>query len=338
MIIGHRGAPGYRPEHSPASYHLALAQGAEAIEPDVVPSRDGVLVLRHDSELSETTDVADRPEFADRRTVKVVDGHRLEGWFTEDFDWAELATLRCRERIPQLRPDSAAQNDEETLWRLQDLLALLTPARTPAGDPVRLVLEVKHAAYYEAIGMPLAPLVHAELAAAGWDRQDAPLTIECFELRILRQLQALGVSAEYIFLMEERGTPADEVLFEGRPTTFEAYRSDASLARLAAEVDGVSFDKRIIVPVDRKGRGLPATDAVARAHAAGLRVYTWTLRPESPFLPTELRGEAAAGFGDYLPEWFAIFDSGVDGVFADHTDLALQARQHWCDIASRAPR
>jgi glycerophosphoryl diester phosphodiesterase len=128
LLIGHRGAPGYRPEHTASSYRLAFAMGVDAVEPDVVATADGVLVLRHENEISGTTDVADRPEFADRRTTKRVDGARLTGWFTEDFTWAELTTLRCRERIPALRPGSAEHNDTEPILRLSDLLDLVEEA------------------------------------------------------------------------------------------------------------------------------------------------------------------------------------------------------------------
>ena len=133
LVIGHRGAPGYRPEHSRSSYDLALAMGVDAVEPDIVVSKDGVLVVRHENEISGTTDVADRPEFADRRTTKTVDGAELTGWFTEDFTWDELATLRCRERLPQLRPASASFDDEQPVLRLRDVLDLVRDAVARAG-------------------------------------------------------------------------------------------------------------------------------------------------------------------------------------------------------------
>src|SRR6478752_6027662 len=181
LVIGHRGAPGYRPEHSPSSYALAFAMGVDAVEPDVVVSRDGVLVVRHENEISGTTDVADRPEFADRRATKTIDGAELTGWFTEDFTWDELATLRCRERLPKLRPSSASFDDEQPVLRLRDVLDLVGAGSLEQGREIGVVLEIKHATYFASIGWDVAALVDAELREAGWAAGDLPLTIESFE-------------------------------------------------------------------------------------------------------------------------------------------------------------
>lgn len=321
LVIAHRGASGYRPEHSRAAYDLALDLGVDAVEPDIVATRDGVLVLRHENEISGTTDVASRPEFADRRATKVVDGQKLSGWFTEDFTWPELATLRVRERLPKLR--STAFDGEEGVLRLTDLIDLLDER----GD-VGMVAEIKHAAYFESIGLPLDELIAAELTAAGWE-QDPRLTVECFETRVLHQVRDRGVGGRSVFLIEASGAPADEVAARGADATpFSAYLTDAGLAGLAASgIDGVSVDKRILLATDAAGRVIGTTDLVERAHAAGLLVFCWTLRAENNFLAKNLRdGGGAREYGRWREEFELIMRSGLDGVFADQPDLALEVR------------
>lgn len=162
LVIGHRGASGYRPEHTIAAYELAFAQGADAVEPDIVLSRDGVPVVRHENEISGTTDVADRPEFAGRRTTKSIDGESITGWFTEDFTWAELSSLRVRERLARVRPQSAAYDGRFGILRLSDVLRLVDDAATDSARTA--VVELKHATYFDSLGMPLAEIVASELA------------------------------------------------------------------------------------------------------------------------------------------------------------------------------
>ncbi len=324
-MIGHRGAPGYRPEHSRSSYDLALALGVDAVEPDIVLSRDGVLVVRHDTEIGSTTDVADRTEFADRRTTKTVDGKELTGWFAEDFDWAELATLRCRERLPNLRPGSASFDDEQPLLRLRDVLDLVAQAGLDQGREIGIVLEIKHAAYLTALGFDYAGIIAGELRAAGWDAGRWPLTVEAFESSILFRLREIGVRAAYVYLLEAAGQPADLVATQGKSApTYRSIMTPAGLDTLVGKVDGISLDKRSILAPDRLGRvGEPAS-VVADAHARGLRVFTWTCRPENNFLVGQFRrGRNKAEFGDYEAEWQFLLDAGVDGFFVDHADLGV---------------
>jgi glycerophosphoryl diester phosphodiesterase len=289
-MIGHRGAPGFRPEHTRASYELAIAQGADAVEPDVVVSRDGVLVIRHDVELSETTDVASRPGFADRRTVKTVEGVELDGWFCEDFTWDELSTLTARERIPQLRPESARFDGQQPILRLRDLLGMLDAA----DREVVPVIEAKHPAHLAAAGHDLAALLDAELQACGWADGRRRVIVECFDAALLAQLRERGVRAELVALVE----------------------SHVELQQLdLAGIDGVSVDKRMLL--DAEGVAL-----VQGLHARGMQVFTWTLRPENVFLDARFRsGPDAAAFGDYAAEWAAIRETGVDAVFVDHPAL-----------------
>lgn len=314
LIVAHRGASGYRPEHSRSAYELAIALGADAIEPDIVASKDGVLVLRHENEISGTTDVAARPEFASRQTTKVIDGSTVTGWFTEDFTWEELSTLRVRERLPELRTASASfDGSVGGILRLRDLLGILDAA----SRPVVLVAEIKHATYFASIGLSLAELFAAEVD--GWATDDN-LIIESFEATVLGQVRALGVPGRLVYLVEDRGAPAD------RPSrSYAADLTESGLAEVAHSVDGISVDKALLLPRDAAGQSLATTDLVERAHAAGLTVFCWTLRAENAFLPANLRvGSAARDFGRWREEFGLLLDTGLDGVFADQPDLVRE--------------
>lgn len=325
LVIGHRGAPGYRPEHSRSSYELALELGVDAVEPDIVVSADGVLVVRHENEISGTTDVADRLEYKDRRTTKTVDGAELTGWFAEDFTWDELSTLRCRERLPQLRASSAGFDDAQPVLRLRDVLDLVRAGSLARGREIGVVLEIKHATYFSSIGWDVAALVDAELTAAGWGRGELPLTIESFESTVLYALQERGIPATYIYLLEAAGRPFD--LFSAHGKAALTYRQTArpdGLDALVGRVDGISVDKRMILAPDKLGRATGPSPLVQDAHDRGLRVFTWTCRPENSFLIGQFRGKGgAAAFGDWESEWAVIRDAAVDGVFVDHPDLGV---------------
>ncbi|PZU49116.1 MAG: glycerophosphodiester phosphodiesterase [Microbacterium sp.] len=325
LVIGHRGAPGYRPEHTRSSYELAFALGVDAVEPDIVFTRDGVLVVRHENEIGGTTDVADHPEFAGRRTTKTIDGTELTGWFTEDFTWDELSTLRCRERLPQVRPASASFNDEQPPLRLVDVLGLARQASLDHGREIGVVLEIKHASYFAGLGFDVAGTIARELRAARWGDGELPLFLESFESTVLAEVRAAGIRGTYVYLLEAAGTPFDLHLARGRHApTYREQASPAGLDVLAAAVDGISVDKKMILAPDRLGRTAGSSSVVADAHARGLRVFTWTCRPENAFLiPQFRRGRDKSAHGDYENEWQVIADAGVDGVFVDHPDLGL---------------
>ncbi|WP_448810904.1 glycerophosphodiester phosphodiesterase family protein [Agromyces bauzanensis] len=355
LIMGHRGASGYRPEHTRAAYELAFALGADAVEPDIVSTRDGVLVLRHENEISGTTDVATRPEFAGRRTTREVDGRTLTGWFTEDFTWAELATLRATERLGPLRQQSASFDGRYPVLRLRDLFELIDTAAEEHRRLLRMVAEFKHATYFAELGLPLDELFAAELEAAGWGRGDERLIMESFELGLLDRLRARGIRGPRVFLIEATGAPYDLVHEHGRRATrYDEFVTEAGLLGLAGRVDGVSVGKARLVggqrPTaadaaalaqlereahgEREARGargalepLVGADLVDAAHSAGLRVFTWTLRPENRFLSSRYRrGSARAAFGDWLGEFRLAIGTGVDGIFVDHPDLGVEAR------------
>ncbi|MFH8252049.1 glycerophosphodiester phosphodiesterase family protein [Microbacterium sp. B2969] len=325
LVIGHRGAPGYRPEHSRSSYDLALAMGVDAVEPDVVVSRDGVLVVRHENEIGSTTDVSTRPEFANRRTTKTVDGEDLTGWFTEDFTWDELATLRCRERLPAVRQTSASFDDRQPVLRLRDVLDFVRAASFEQGREIGVVLEIKHATYFASQGWDVAALVDAELCAAGWAAGELPLVVESFESTALVRLRERGVQGTYVYLLEASGRPFDLVAAHGKAApTYAATAAPEGLDALAGVVDGISVDKRMILAPDRLGRTAGPSRIVADAHERGLQVFTWTCRPENAFLIAQFRGHGGrSAFGDWEGEWSVIRDAGIDGVFVDHADLGV---------------
>jgi glycerophosphoryl diester phosphodiesterase len=313
-VIAHRGASGYRPEHTRAAYELGFAMGADAIEPDLVPTKDGVLIARHENEISGTTDVAAHAEFADRRTTKTIDGHTHTGWFTEDFTWAELATLRATERIPKVRPASAAYDGTEKLLRLSDVLGIVDAASTDSQKI--LVAEFKHASYFASIGFDLAELFAAETKS--WATDDN-LVMESFEQSVLMRARERGVPGRLVYLVDEFGTAADR-----RDIRYIDQISDAGLEILGREVDGISVDRNLLVATDVAGNMVGTTNIVERAHGHGLSVFTWTLRAENKFLAPNHR--RSTDLGDWATEFRMIMDSGVDGVFADQPDLAVQAR------------
>jgi glycerophosphoryl diester phosphodiesterase len=333
LVIAHRGASGYRPEHSRVAYELALEMGADAIEPDIVATSDGVLVLRHENEISGTTNIAFVSEFAGRRTTKVIDGVEQTGWFTEDFTWAELATLRTAERLPKIRRGSATFIGGGGILRLRDLLDILDAA----GRPVVLVAEIKHATYFASIGLPLDELFAAEIRE--WATADN-LVVESFEQTVLHQIRARGVAGRLVFLVEASGAPADlvaQALTSGSPArSYADHLTDAGLAELAAAVDGVSYSKSMIIQVDVARNAIGITDIVARTHAAGLLAFVWTLRAENTFLSRNFRtGDRPGAYGDWAAEFALILSSGVDGVFADQPDLAVRARHDFFAEAER---
>ncbi|GAA4159985.1 glycerophosphodiester phosphodiesterase [Gryllotalpicola daejeonensis] len=330
LVIGHRGACGYRPEHTRQAYELAFQLGADFVEPDIVATKDGVLVLRHENEISGTTDVSNRPEFADRRTTKEVDGAPVTGWFTEDFTWAELATLRCRERLGPLRQASASFDGLYPIMRLSHLFDLVDRLAETSDRELGVVAEIKHATYFESIGLPLDELFADELERVGWQHEPNRLVIESFEKTVLRKVRERGIRGSRIYLIEAEGAAFDLVARDGADAASYATEiGEVGLYELATRrgldaIDGISVDKSLLLDATSDDG---TTDLVDRAHAVGLAVFTWTLRPENRFLSQPFRGEGGKGdFGHWRQEFRTIMKSGVDGVFADHPDLALVVR------------
>ena len=321
QVVAHRGASGYRPEHTASAYLLAIAQGADVIEPDLVLTKDGALVARHENEIGGTTDVASRPEFAGRKVVRDIDGERVEGWFTEDFTLAELKTLRARERLPQLRPASARHDGEDGLLTFAEVAALARRESARLGRTIGLCPEMKHPAHFRRLGMAFEPIMAAALKAEGLDDASAPVLVQCFEVSPLKTLATLS-RAPRVQLVSADGGPAD------LPGVRYADMVTASgLKAIAGYAQAVGPEWRLVLKVDAAGALAGTTALVTDAHAAGLKVFPWTVRAENAFLPPALRRGAAPGDpGDAASLLKALFATGVDGLFSDFPDLAVAAR------------
>jgi glycerophosphoryl diester phosphodiesterase len=327
IVIGHRGASGYRPEHTLAAYRLAVRLGADYIEPDLAITKDGVLVARHEPEISTTTDVATRPEFADRQTSKVIDGMTFTGWFTEDFTLAELKTLRAKERIPDLRPGNAAAYDGlYEVPTLQEVLDLRERLSRKYGREIGVYPETKHPTYFRSIGLPLEePLIRA-LRSSGLDRRRAPVFVQSFEVGNLMMLDRV-LAVPLVQLFAERARQPYDFVVSGDPRTYADLATPAGLRFVARHADGAGPSKDYIVPRDANGYSLAPTSFVDDAHRAGLLVHPYTFRAENNFLPRELRSSTIlTRHGDLEAEVRQFFDLGVDGVFVDHPDYAVDAR------------
>ena len=323
-LIAHRGASALRPEHTLAAYALAIEHGADAIEPDLVMTRDGVLVARHENELSDTTDVAARPAFAARRTRREVDGAWVEGWFSEDFTLAELKTLRARERLPQLR--STQWDGQFDVPTFDEIIELAAARSAALGRPIGLVPEIKHPSHFAARGLAMEqPLLDA-LAAHAYTRS-APVLIQSFETANLRELHSKLPRGENITLMQLLGAPGlrpyDAVL-SGDPMTYAQMASPEGLGRIATYADAIGVPRRMLQLQPREGGGHRSA-LVETAHAAGLDVVVYTLRPENGFLDEAFRDgqdPASRNEAGALRELRACLSAGVDGVFADDPGLA----------------
>jgi glycerophosphoryl diester phosphodiesterase len=319
-IIAHRGASGERPEHTLASYELAIEQGADYIEPDLVLTRDGILVARHENEISETTDVADHPEFAARKTTKTIDGSPMTGWFTEDFTLAELKTLRAKERLPMLRKANMAYDGQYEIPAFAEILALARQKGAETGRIIGVYPETKHPGYFASIGLPHeAPLLSA-LTAAGMDSADSPVFIQSFERGNLQALR-LKTPVKLIQLMSKDGGPADD-----GSTTYQQMATPEGLKAIAAYADGIGVEKAMVIPRTMIGNLDRPTSLVADAHAAGLKVHVWTFRRENYFLPLNLKsGVNPAAHGEVIAEMRAFISAGIDGLFSDNVAEAVAA-------------
>jgi glycerophosphoryl diester phosphodiesterase len=325
-VIGHRGAPGYRPEHTLASYELGARMGADYVEADLVSTKDGVLVARHENDISRTTDVADHREFRSRRTTKTIDGVRTTGWFTEDFTLAELKTLRAGERLPAIRPGNRKYNGRFEVPTLQEIIDLTKRLSGELGRDVGLYLETKHPTYFRSIGTPLESALIDALRRNGLDRADSTVFLESFEPGSLRTLHAAVGDRLVQLLAEPRDRPADYVA-AGRPGTYRSMATAAGLRTVATYANAVGPSKDYVIPPG----GRP-TAFVRNAHLAGLAVHPYTFRDENQFLPPQLRrGGGPNAHGDAVAEYHLFFAAGIDGVFSDYPDAAVEARAETCD-------
>ncbi|WP_084583277.1 glycerophosphodiester phosphodiesterase [Sphingomonas azotifigens] len=316
VVIGHRGASGERPEHTLLSYQRAIDTGADFIEPDLVPTKDGELVARHENAITDTTDVAAHPEFADRKTTKTIDGQTITGWFTEDFTLAELKTLRAKERLPKIRPGNTAYDGQATIPTLDEIIALAKKESARLHRTIGIYPETKHPSYFASIGLPLEARLVAKLKAAGWDRADAPVFIQSFEVNNLKQLHTM-TKVPLIQLMAGSEGPADRAY-----ASYKEMATPEGLKAVAKYAYGIGPELTQILATD----GTPST-LVADAHAAGLKLHPWTFRAENFFLMPSYRvGTDPAAHGRLAEEITAFLKAGIDGFFTDFPSIGVPAR------------
>lgn len=310
LIIAHRGASGERPEHTRMAYELAIRQGADVIEPDLVMTRDGVLVVRHENEIGGTTDVAAHPEFADRRATRTIDGESVTGWFTEDFTLAELMTLRARERLPALR--GTAFDGQEPILTFEAVLEIAREASARTGRTIGVAPELKHPSHFAALGLPMEDAFVAVLERRGLTGADAPVLVQCFEVGPLERFST-RIDTPLLQLMAGEGGPAD------RPAlTYAAMATPEGLATVKAYADWIGADTAMIEPTP----GAPSS-LITDAHAAGLKVAAWTFRAENIFLPEADRiGAEPAGHGRLRERLARFAGYGLDAAFMDQPGLA----------------
>jgi glycerophosphoryl diester phosphodiesterase len=314
IVIAHRGASGHRPEHTLAAYALAIDMGADYVEPDLVITRDSVLVARHENDIAGTSDVSTK--FPDRKTTKTIDGERITGWFTEDFTLAELKTLRAVERLPFR---SHAHDGEEAIPTFEEILDLVQRRSRETGRRIGVYPETKHPTYFRSIGRPLEEPLLAALARRGWTTREAPVFIQSFEVANLRALRP-RTGVRLVQLVGAAGAPADARTMPDVPRDFASMLTPAGLGGVARYADAIGVEKALVQPIGADG-GLGApTSLVADAHRAGLAVHVWTLRSDPSFLPKGYAGDAAA-------EWRRFAALGVDGMFGDFPDVGVSARR-----------
>ncbi|MFB6639975.1 glycerophosphodiester phosphodiesterase family protein [Streptomyces chartreusis] len=315
LVIGHRGAAGWRPEHTAASYTYAVQTGADWIEPDLVPTKDHVLVVRHENEISGTTDVSKHPEFAERRTTKTVDGRAVTGWFTEDFTLAELKTLRAVERLPQVRNRNTVFDGREEVLTFQEVVDLARGLSKTYGRTIAVFPETKHPTYFRSLGLPLEPELTRLIRRNRLGRREC--VVQSFEPTSLKRIAAERLGLDLWQALGTTGGPYD-LVSSGDPTTYKDMMTPAGLARIAAYAGWIGPDKS----------SLTGTSLLADAHAAGLRVGPYTFRAENQFLPADLRrGTGPNDFGDAFAEYALYYGLGVDAVVTDFPDLAVMARR-----------
>lgn len=317
LVIAHRGASALRPEHTLAAYAKAIEDGADVIEPDLVCTRDGALVARHENDLSDTTDVAFRPEFASRKRIQPIDGKTVEGWFTEDFTLAELKMLRARERIPACRPGNVRYNDLYEIPTLDEVIDLAQRMSAGSGRAIGIYPETKHPSHFRAAGLAMERRLVDTLHARGYAGKQAPVFIQSFEVSNLKEMRSL-TELRLVQLLAASGQPED-LRSSGDRRAYRDMSGAAGLREIASYADAIGPAKEMVIEWTA-GREPARTPLAEDAHRAGLLVHAYTFRPENPFLPPALRrgdrGSPSAR-GDLEAELHAYLDAGVDGIFID---------------------
>ena len=315
LVIGHRGASGYRPEHTIAAYELAIQMGADYIEPDIVSTKDGILIACHENDISETTDVANRPEFSNRKTTKKIDGKDVNAWFTEDCTLAEIKTLRAKERLPFRNHSFDGRFEIPTL---QEVIDLAKRKSVQTGRTIGIYPETKYPTYFQSINLPLEKPLVSILETNGYTSKNDPVFIQSFEVENLKRLDKM-TDLPLIQLLDDANKQPYDFVVKGDSRTYADLTSPKELAKIAEYADGLGPYKRLIVPAGEDKRLKPTTSLINDAHAVGLRVHTWTFRNEDQYLAPDYNGDSQA-------EYEQFFKLGIDGVFSDFPDTAVTAR------------
>lgn len=330
LLIAHRGASALRPEHTLAAYAKAIEDGADYVEPDLVATRDGVLVARHENNIAETTDVAARAEFAGRKTSKMIDGERQEGWFTEDFNYIELKTLRAKERLGAMRPESESYDGAFQIVSMEEIADFVAAEAAARGRSIGLIPEIKHSTYFAGIGLPQEQRL-IDIIGKSTYLQRAPFAIQSFEVANLKALRAKISRWRNIQLVQLVGDPAQppaDMQAAGIKSIYGDMLSSAGLAEVASYADYLAPHVRMIIPLDKEQRLAKQTGLVDAAHKARLLVSIWTFRPENHFLAADFRsdkGDAARNEAGSIAEMQRYLATGVDAIFTDDPALGRRA-------------
>ena len=333
LVLGHRGACALAPEHTFAAYARAIADGADFIEPDLVSTKDGALVVRHENVMAEDTDVADHPEFAARKTTKVVDGEKMTGWFTEDFTLAEIRTLRAREPLPALRPESAKLNDRYPIVTFEEMVDFVAGEAAKRGRLIGVIPELKHSTYFKQIGLPLEERFVAAMRGHAYLRK-APVIIQSFEIDNLKWLRAKLGDMKNVQLMQltENDVPPADRAAAGDLRKWEELLTPAGLAEIASYAEFIAPYRLDLIPAGKDGRLGQPTGLIAAAHKAGLRVGTWTFRPENKYMPADLRSsrdDAQRNPAGAVADIRRHLDAGLDAFFTDDPATGRAAVDGW---------
>lgn len=333
LVVAHRGASGYRPEHTLAAYELAAAMGADYIEPDLVMTKDGVLVDRHEPEIGGTTNVADHPEFAARKTTKNLDGTDVTGWFTEDFTLAELRTLRAKERLPKERQHNTLYDGRYQVPTFEEVLRLRERLSKEHGRTIGIIPEIKHSTYFHAKGLNPEKAFLSQVRAHGLNRTNAPLWLQSFEITNLKAVRKMGYRANSTFLAwtgDGRWDGPYDLLSKGDTRKYSDWMKPAGLKEISTFADGIGPEKFFVIPKKADDTLGAPTSLVADAHAVGLKVMPWTFRNENTFMAKDLRnGTDPAAYGRAIDEMVLYLRTGIDGLFTDNPDTGVEARRQF---------
>ncbi|GAB95121.1 glycerophosphoryl diester phosphodiesterase [Kineosphaera limosa] len=333
LIVAHRGASGYRPEHTIAAYELAAAMGADYIEPDLVLTKDGMLVDRHEPEIGGTTNVADHPEFADRKTTKNLDGTDVTGWFTEDFTLAELKSLRAVERLPKQRQHNTIYDGLYDVPTFEEVLTLREELSKKHGRTIGIIPEIKHSTYFHEKGLNPEQAFLEAVRKHGLNSKKAPLWLQSFEITNLRAVRDMGYRANSTFLAWTGDGQWDgpyDLLSKGDARKYSDWMKPAGLKEIATFADGIGPEKFFVIPKKADGTLDAPTSLVADAHAAGLKVVPWTFRNENSFMAKDFQtSDDATQYGRAIDEMVTYLRTGIDGLFTDNPDTGVIARQHF---------